>query len=99
MIESMPGPIESREGANHLVNDSRAQAPSAPPKRPGPWILRHEAFVRAMCMVGLYIFGAIFLVSVLALGALALVSVVLAALFLALLGIVLFLWARTRLRP
>jgi hypothetical protein len=61
-------------------------------------LLRNEKFVRAMCMVGLYVFGAIFLVSMLAVGVFTLVSLVLAILFLASLAMVLALWARSRLR-
>ena len=51
-----------------------------------------------MCMVGIYVFGAIFLVSLLAVGAFALISMALAILFLASLAIFLSLWARSRFR-
>ena len=77
MREPMPDQMETRSQADHgewpnpLVNGSREGAPSASPRRPAHWILRNEKFVRAMCMVGLYVFGGIFLVSILAVGAFA----------------------------
>jgi len=98
MLESMPDQIETRSQTSHLVNGSREGAPSASPRRPVPWILRNEKFVRVMCMVGLYVFGAIFLVSILAVGAFALISVVIATLFLASLVIFLTLWILNRRR-
>ena len=98
MLESMPDQIETRSQTSHLVNGSREGATSASPRQAAPWILRNERFVRAMCMVGLYVFGAIFLVSILAVGAFALISVVIATLFLASLVIFLTLWILNRRR-
>jgi hypothetical protein len=71
---------------------------STAPERRVPWILRKEKFVRAMCMVGVYVFGAIFLISILAIGLFTLVSVVLAVLFLASLALFLALWILKRRR-
>jgi len=51
-----------------------------------------------MSMIGIYVFGAIFLVSILALGVFTLISLVFAILFLATIVTVLALWARIRLR-
>ncbi len=98
MLEPMADQMETRGQTNHLVNGSLEGAASASPRRPAPWILRNEKFVRAMCMVGLYVFGGIFLVSILAVGAFALISVAIAALFLASLVTFLTLWILNRRR-
>lgn len=74
-------------------------APEKASRSLGAWLLRHEKFVRAICMVGAYVFGAIFLVSILAAGVFALVSMALAILFLGSLALFFALWMRTRLRP
>jgi hypothetical protein len=95
----MPDELQTRTpSSQQLVRESRQGAYLTQSKRPTPWLLRNEKFVRAMCMVGLYVFGAIFLVSMLAVGVFTLVSLVLAILFLASLAMVLALWARSRLR-
>ena len=46
------------------------------------WIRGHEKFLRTMCMVAAYVFGALFLISLLAIGAVALVSGLFAGIFL-----------------
>jgi hypothetical protein len=89
--------MESRSQAGHLANESRGPASTAP-GRSVPWILRNEKFVRAMCMVGIYVFGAIFLVSILVVGVFTLISMALASLFLVSLAIFLSVWMRSRLR-
>jgi len=104
MLEPMPDQMETRSQTDHgkwpnpLVNGSPESASSASPRRTAPWILRNEKFVRAMSMVGLYVFGGIFLVSILAVGAFALISVAIATLFLASLAIFLVLWILSRRR-
>jgi hypothetical protein len=90
----MPDEIETQSS---LATDSR-QGRRSVVARPLPWILRHEKFVRAMCMVGAYVFGAIFLVSLLAVGFLTLVTLALAILFLASLALFLALWTIKRRR-
>jgi hypothetical protein len=86
----------ARQG--HRVSGSREGKVSALPTRPLPWALRNEKFVRAMCMIGIYVFGAIFLISMLAVGVFTLISVALAVLFLASAAMVLALWALNRRR-
>jgi hypothetical protein len=90
----MPDEIETQSS---LATDSRQGRPTAA-TRPLPWILRNEKFVRAMCMVGAYVFGAIFLISLLAVGFLTLITVALAVLFLASLALFLALWTFKRRR-
>jgi hypothetical protein len=63
------------------------------------WALRNEKFIRAMCMVGAYVFGAIFLVSLLAVGVFTFISVLFAAMFLASLATFFALWTLKRRRP
>jgi hypothetical protein len=63
------------------------------------WILRHEKFVRAICMIAAYVFGAIFLISIFVAGLFAFISIVLAAMFLMALAIFFALWALKRRRP
>jgi len=90
----MPDEIETQSS---LATDSHQGRPSLS-ARPQPWILRHEKFVRAMCMVGAYVFGAIFLISLLAVGFLTLITLALAILFLASLAVFLGLWTIKRRR-
>jgi fatty acid desaturase len=90
----MPDEIETQSS---LATDSRHGRPSLT-ARPQPWILRNEKFVRAMCMVGAYVFGAIFLISLLAVGFLTLITLALAILFLASLALFLALWTIKRRR-
>ena len=78
---------------------NRSAAPKEASRSLGAWLLRHEKFVRAMCMVGAYVFGAIFLVSILATGVFAFVSMALAILFLGSLALFFALWMRKRFRP
>ncbi len=89
----MPDEIETQSS---LATDSRQGRRSV--AAPLPWILRHEKFVRAMCMVGAYVFGAIFLISLLAVGFLTLITLALAILFLASLALFLALWTIKRRR-
>jgi hypothetical protein len=94
----MTDEIETRDRDAPLVSGSSDRAIPSYPVRPLPWLLRKEKFVRAIAMVGLYVFAAIFLISMLAVGVFTLISLVIAALFLASLALVLYLWMRTRLR-
>jgi hypothetical protein len=94
----MQDELEARTQARRIVSDSLEGPAAVPPRRPLPWYLRNEKFVRAMSMIGIYVFGAIFLVSILALGVFTLISLVFAILFLASIVTVLALWARIRLR-
>ena len=61
-------------------------------------VLRHEAFLRTVCMLGVYVFGALCLVSIFALGTFAFISGLLAGIFLALLLILLALFHLGRRR-
>ena len=62
----------------------RTQISAEPPQSLGAygWIRSHEKFLRAMCLVAAYVFGALFLISLLAIGALAFVSGLFAGIFL-----------------
>lgn len=69
---------------------------ASPPARGRPgWVLRHEKFLRTVCVLGVYVLGTLCLVSVFALGTFAFISGLLAGIFLVLLLIV---WALFRLR-
>ena len=47
------------------------------------WIARNERFVRTVCMLAIYVFGALCLISILALGAFVLITGILLGLVLA----------------
>lgn len=49
------------------------------------WVLRNEKFLRTVCLMGVYVFGAMCLVSIFALGTFAFISGLLAGIFLVLL--------------
>jgi hypothetical protein len=77
---------------------ARSEANAPPPVEKGhsgaslpKWLLRHENFVRAMCMIALYVSGAVFLIAILLLNGLTLMSEVLLGIFAASLSIILAL--------
>jgi hypothetical protein len=57
-------------------------AAAAPPAARQHWLLRNEKFLRAISMIGMYVFGALFLISLFALGTFAFISGILAGIFL-----------------
>ena len=65
---------------------------------PSSWLTRHEKFVRAICMIALYVSGAVFLVALLALGGMSVISGILLGIFVAALSTILTLYALTRRR-
>jgi small-conductance mechanosensitive channel len=73
---------------------SGATAQLAIPRR--RWIWRNERFLRALFIIGTYVFGAIFLISIFVLGTFAFISAVFAGMFFASLAIILALSALKR---
>lgn len=80
------------------IEPRRTEAVTVPPSaslrpaEPSGWFARNERFLRAVCMISIYVFGALTLISILALGAFALISGILLGLVLAaILGIVILL--------
>lgn len=72
---------------------------SLPPPARRAWIVRNEKFLRTIFMIAVYVFGAMCLVSILALGAFAFISGVLAGMvLLSVLAIVVLLKVKRRPR-
>ena len=85
----MPGEIET-SSASHASHAKPQPARHA-------WIVRNEKFLRTLFMIAAYAFGALCLVSVLALGAFAFISGVLAGIVLvSLMAIVVLLKVKRR---
>ena len=68
----MPDEMQIRTPPSGTV----AQAPPS-----ATWLRRNEKFIRTLCMLAAYVFGAIFLISVLAVGLFAFVTGALAGIF------------------
>jgi hypothetical protein len=65
-----------------------AQRSGGPPRG---WLARNEKFVRAICLMALYVSAAVFLVAVLAVGGMSIVSGILLGIFVASLCTILLL--------
>jgi hypothetical protein len=85
----------------HEIGTTRASSQSTrPAPHPGGnWIVRNEKFLRTIFLISIYVFGAMCLVSIFALGAFAFISGVLAGIVLMSVLAVLVLLKFRRRRP
>jgi hypothetical protein len=60
------------------------------------WLIRNEKFVRAICMIAVYVSGVMFLIAVLAVGGMGAVSDILLAVFVVSLSTLVVLYKRKR---